>query len=198
MIRFAWSWCSVWLWLMSFLLGGCHHAPSTADLPAVTPFNLANYLGTWYEIARLPQRFERGLNQVSATYTLKEGRLQIVNRGIRNGKEQLATAIGHFKDSPNVGDLRVSFFRPFYGDYRIIWLSQTYDCAIVTSSNRSSCWILARTPTLPKEQCDRLLQQAAAWGFDITHFEFPTPDLSQTTPQRVNASPQRNLRESGK
>ena len=169
------AWYRFCFFLIGLLLGGCQCSSSTVDLPAVTHFDLSRYLGTWYEIARLPQWFERDFNQVSATYTVVDGQLHIVNHGVRKGKEHTATAVGHFKGSPDVGEFRVAFFRPFYGDYRIVWLSPTYDCALVTSSNRSSCWILARTPTLPKEQRDRLLQQAVAWGFDITHFEFPTP-----------------------
>lgn len=164
------------VYLFAFvLLLGCTSVPSTADLPAVTQFEVERYLGTWHEIARLPQWFERDLHHVSATYTLEDGQFRIVNRGMRDGKEQVATAIGHFKGKSDIGELRVSFFRPFYGDYRIIWLSPAYDCALVTSSDRSTLWLLARTPTLPQAECNRLLQKAATWGFDTTQLEFPQP-----------------------
>lgn len=155
---------------------GCRtSAPSTYDLPAVTGFDVGRYVGTWHEIARLPQWFERDLNQVTATYSLDGETLRIVNRGVRNGEKKIATAVGHFKGAHDVGEFRISFFRPFYGDYRILWLSEKYDCALVTSSDRSSFWVLARTPTIPVERRDELLKKASAWGFDVSRLEFPAP-----------------------
>ena len=152
---------------------GCTSVGSSRDIPVVRNFEVARYLGTWHEIARLPKWFERDLRRVTATYELDGGTLKITNRGFRDGKEKVATAVGHFAGTANEGAFRVSFFRPFYGDYRIIWLSPEYDLALVTGDDRSSLWILARTAEIPSGKLDLLVEQAARWGFDVSQLEYP-------------------------
>ena len=83
------------------------------------------------------------------------------------------TAVGHFAGPADEGAFRISFFRPFYGDYRIIWLSPDYDLALVTGEDRSSLWILARTASIPAERCDALVKMASDWGFDVSKLEYP-------------------------
>ena len=152
---------------------GCTSVGSSRDIPVVRNFEVARYLGTWHEIARLPKWFERDLRRVTATYELDGGTIKITNRGFRDGKEKVATAVGHFAGTANEGAFRVSFFRPFYGDYRIIWLSPEYDLALVTGDDRSSLWILARTAEIPSGKLDLLVEQAARWGFDVSQLEYP-------------------------
>ena len=130
-------------------------------------------MGVWHEIARLPKWFERGLDNVTATYALEGDMLKIDNRGFRGGKEVVSTAVGKFAGATDEGAFRVSFFRPFYGDYRIIYLSPDYDLAVVTGGDRSSLWILAREKDLSPEQKDRLVQMARVWGFDTNALEYP-------------------------
>lgn len=146
---------------------------STDDIPVVKNFEAKRYMGTWHEIARLPQRFERDLKDVTATYSLENGSLIVVNRGKRAGEEVEATAIGDFAGSEDEGAFRISFFRPFYGDYKIIYLSSDYDLAMVTSSDRSSLWILAREKPLELDRLLSLLAMAREWGFDLTKLEYP-------------------------
>lgn len=165
--------------LISLFLPGCSIGKSTAAIPAVTPFSVERYMGTWYEIARLPHHFERDLDNVSATYALREdGRVDVVNRGFRDGKERQVKGIAVFKGSPEVGELEVSFFRPFYGDYRIIALADDYSSAIVTSSTNNYLWILARKPRLPKERLDDYLDRIRVWGFDLGSIEYPRQDAT--------------------
>ena len=160
--------------LSGLLLTGCRSSQSTEMIPAVRGFQLERYLGTWYEIARLPHTFERGMTEVSAVYTLeKNGNVQVVNSGVKNGAHRSIQGTAHFKGETSVGELRVSFFRPFYGDYRIIALSPDYSYAIVTSSTRDYLWILAREKKLPEEKLKQLLEQIRAWGFDTTKLEYP-------------------------
>ena len=158
---------------MLVALMGCSTVPSTDDIPVVKGFDAARYMGTWYEIARLPKWFERDLDNVTATYALEEGTLKITNRGWRDGEEKVSTAVGHFAGAADEGAFRISFFRPFYGDYRIIWLSPDYDLALVTGEDRSSLWILARTATIPVERRDMLVKMASDWGFDVSKLEYP-------------------------
>ena len=152
---------------------GCSTVPSTDDIPVVKGFDAVRYMGLWYEIARLPKWFERDLDNVTATYVLENGTLKITNRGWRGGEEKVSTAVGYFAGPSDEGSFRISFFRPFYGDYRIIWLSPDYDLALVTGEDRSSLWILARTAVIPDERRDALVKMASDWGFDVSKLEYP-------------------------
>ena len=153
------------------LAAGCSTTRSTDEIPIVRNFEAARYMGVWHEIARLPKWYERGLQDVTATYSLEGDTLKIVNRGFRNGEEVVSTAVGKFAGARDEGAFRVSFFRPFYGDYRIVYLSPDYDVAIVTGSDLSSLWILARERSLPSERKERLVQMARGWGFDTAALE---------------------------
>ena len=168
-----WTAVGVAVFLAVCGLFGCTSVPSTRDIPVVRKFDAVRYMGTWHEIARLPKWFERGLDKVTATYALEDGTLKITNRGWRDGEESVSTAVGHFAGPTDEGAFRISFFRPFYGDYRIIWLSAEYDLALVTGEDRSSLWILARDKDLPTERRDALVKMASDWGFDVSKLEYP-------------------------
>ena len=95
---------------------------SCTSIPnGITPvknFELEKYLGKWYEIARLDHPFERGLSDISATYSLREdGGVNVVNRGFSIEKQKWQDADGkaYFVDKTDEGHLKVSFFGPFYG-----------------------------------------------------------------------------------
>ena len=115
-------------------LAGC---VTTGDIAAVQDFEPERYMGTWYEIARLPQYFERDLDEVRAEYTLNpDGTIRVVNSGVRDGEAQSITGKAKLRcpnAKPLTGELRVSFFWPFYSDYRIIELTPDYDVAVVTA-----------------------------------------------------------------
>ncbi len=162
--------------ILAALLSGC--AASTSDIPAVTGFELKRYLGSWYEIARLPHRFERGLDFVRAEYTLSpDGSVKVVNSGIRDGEERSAIGRAVQKD-PAKGELRVSFFGPFYGDYRIIELDPEYRYAVVTGATRDYLWILSREPRMAEAQLSGILERLGKLGFPLEKLEFPRQDAS--------------------
>ena len=158
---------------MLFAACGCSTVPSTDDIPVVKGFDAARYMGTWHEVARLPKWYERDMIHVSAEYSLDGDMLRIKNRGWRDGEMKVSTAVGHFAGPSDEGAFRISFFRPFYGDYRIIWLSPDYDLAVVTGEDRSSLWILARTVPISAESRDKLVKFAADLGFDVSKLEYP-------------------------
>jgi len=160
--------------LLAMLTGGCLGMPE--GVRPVDDFDLDRYLGTWYEIARLDHRFERGLNSVSAEYSLREdGGVKVVNRGYSSKTERWQEAVGkaYFVGRPNQGYLKVSFFGPFYGSYVIFGLDpEQYRYAFVTGPNRSYLWLLARTTTVSRELIDRFVTQAGRLGFDIGQLIF--------------------------
>ena len=100
----------------------------------------------------------------------------MVNRGERDGEQHVAEGVARFKGSSDIGELEVSFFRPFYGDYRIIRLAPDYRYAVVTSATQDYLWILARTPQLPDQERKELVEYAKSLGFPIEKLEFPLQD----------------------
>jgi len=153
--------------LMLFLLTGCSGTPD--GLTPVSGFDGQRYLGTWYEIARLDHSFERGLEQVTAHYSLNpDGSIRVINRGYDPAQQkwQQAEGIAKFVSSPDVGHLKVSFFGPFYGGYNVLLLDADYQYALVSGPNRDYLWLLARTPTLAPTTYDQVLEQARQMGFD--------------------------------
>ena len=158
------------------VLTGCE---TTSNIAAVRNFEPERYMGTWYEIARLPQYFERDLDEVKAQYTLNDdGTIRVVNSGVKDGKPQSITGkakLKHPDAKPQTGELRVSFFWPFYSDYRVIELAPDYGYAVVTAGNRDYLWVLARKPTMAKEQLDGILDRAKQLGFDLGELEYPHP-----------------------
>jgi len=161
---------------VAFVLGllalGCGCAPGTRHIPAVEGFVLDRYLGKWYEIARLPHSFEEGLSHVTAEYSRRpDGTIQVVNRGYdaEAGRWRSATGRARPASDEGRGELRVTFFWPFWGAYRIIALDEEgYRYAMVTSSRMSYLWILSRSPTLPKETLCLRLAKARQYGFNLS------------------------------
>jgi len=152
-----------------FGLCGCAHIPEGVN--AVSGFDPKRYLGTWHEIARLDHSFERGLVQVTATYSLNaDGSLRVLNRGFDPAHNRWKQAEGRayvVSDSTHQGRLRVSFFWPFYGGYNIIELDHDYSYALVCGDSRSYLWILARQPELPESTLNMLTQKAKTLGFSV-------------------------------
>ena len=163
------------LLLCAAAFAGCAGAPK--GIKPVTGFDVNRYLGTWHEIARLDHSFERGLTQVTAEYSLMpDGSVKVVNRGFDKAKEKKKEAVGraYFTGDKATGQLKVSFFRPFYGGYNIIDLDQEgYTYALVCGPSLSYLWILARDPALPPGVVERLTGKAKALGFETEKLIFP-------------------------
>ncbi|MRR16776.1 MAG: lipocalin [Deltaproteobacteria bacterium] len=150
------------------LLAGCVRLPEGV-LP-VENFQVERYLGKWYEIARLDHSFERGLSGVSAEYSLRsDGGIRVINRGYSAAENRWKEVQGkaYFVNRPDQGFLKVSFFGPFYGSYVILDLDQkNYTAALVCGPDKSYLWILARLPKLDNDVKKRLIDKAAALGFE--------------------------------
>ncbi len=138
--------------------------------PAVRPFDLERFLGRWYEIVRLPHRFERDLDEVTAVYSRRtDNRIEVENSGVKpDGQRKRATGKAKFAGDPTIGHLRVSFFWIFYADYIVAALDPDYQWAVVVSSSKKYFWILARTPQLDEELLASLIARAGEWGIDTS------------------------------
>jgi apolipoprotein D and lipocalin family protein len=140
------------------------------ELRTVGRVELDRYLGTWYEIAAFPQRFQRGCTATTATYTLRDdGDIEVVNRcrdGRPDGPERTARGRARVVDRTSNARLRVSFFRPFWGDYWIVDLGTDYEYAVVGHPGRDYLWILSRTPRLDEGVYQGIVARLAAQGYE--------------------------------
>lgn len=160
-----------WLSLIIVLAtAGCTGVPEGVE--PVSGFDVERYTGRWYEIARLDHRFERGLTNVTATYEQRDdGGISVVNRGYDpdRARWQEATGRAYIVGDQHRGHLKVSFFGPFFGSYVIFALDhEHYRYAAVSGPDTSYLWILARTPQPDEATVARLVEQAAALGFDTS------------------------------
>lgn len=135
-----------------------------ADNTPVATFILNRYLGNWYEIARMDHSFERGISHAQANYTLQgDGSILVVNSGIKKGKVKVSQ--GKAKTTGKVGLLRVSFFGPFYSDYRVLMVDPDYQYALVGSRKDKYLWIMSRTPVLSDSVVCDILREAGGRGY---------------------------------
>lgn len=148
------------------------------DHTTVKILDLKRYMGLWYEIARYENRFEHGLVDVTATYTLRpDGLIRVENRGCkRNSPYDICkTANGHAKipDPAQLGKLKVSFFLNFYSDYYVLELDEeNYNYALVGSNTDKYLWILSRTPQLPEDIKKKLVTAAERRGYDTNRLQW--------------------------
>jgi len=160
--------------LLPLLFAGCLGIPG--DIKPVQDFDIHRYLGTWYEIARLDHSFERGLENITAQYSLRQdGGVHVVNRGFHREKNKWKEAVGkaYFIADSGTGSLKVSFFGPFYGGYHIIGLDKIhYSYALVCGPSRKYLWILARKPDMEDSVKSELIKKAKALGFQTEKLIF--------------------------
>jgi apolipoprotein D and lipocalin family protein len=166
---------NIYSWPLAFFLAfslvSCSNLPS--NVKAIDSVDANQYVGTWYEIARMDNYFERGLIQVTANYAInKDGTIKVTNRGYNSAKKEWKEAIGsaYFVDPPNkdgsnTGKLKVSFFKPFYAGYEIIELDKPYYNYVMVASGKDDLWILCRTPQLAYPIKQELLAKAKALGY---------------------------------
>jgi apolipoprotein D and lipocalin family protein len=164
------------LLLLALLLAGCTGIPQ--GITVVDDFSLNRYLGTWHEIVRLDNRFEKELDPVSATYSLApDGSVKVENKGYDLKKKEWKTIQGRgvFLDDKKTtqGALKVSFFGPFYASYNVIDLDRAgYRWAMVCGRDKSYFWILSKDPVMEPGQLSTLVAKAAKLGFDTSRLRY--------------------------
>ena len=163
--------------MLILAFGGISRAQSK-ELRVVPTVDLQRYQGKWYEIARLPNRFQQQcVGNVAASYTLrKDGRITVVNEcKLKDGSTDRAEGIARLADPKGSSSkLKVRFapaflsFLPFvWGDYWIIDLAPDYSYVLVGDPARKYFWILARTPQIPESTYKQLVEKARAQGFAV-------------------------------
>lgn len=136
---------------------------------AVSKLDLERYLGKWYEIARSPNPFEKGMTNVTAEYSFRDnGLINVLNSGDKNGKRKKAVGRARRPDETQPASLQVSFFGPFWADYIILEIEKdNYSWVLVGSGNRFF-WILSRTPELDDTIIQKLLEKARSLGYETS------------------------------
>ena len=145
---------------------------SSANIPekatVVKPFDQQKYLGTWHEIARLDYKWEKNLDNVTATSLKENGDIRVDNKGYNTKKNKWQQSIGKAKpvSDPNEGKLKVSFFGPFYSGYNVIAIDKDYKYALVAGDNTKYLWILSREKTIPENVKKEYLKKAEDIGYN--------------------------------
>lgn len=134
----------------------------------VKNFEINKYLGTWYEIARIDNRFEKDLINVKANYSLMDnGKVKVINSGYNTKKNEDKSIEGvAYLLEEGIGQLKVSFFRPFYVYYNIILLDENYKYAVVAGGNYDYLWILSKDSKMSNELYNELINKINDMGFD--------------------------------
>lgn len=157
------------------VLAGCSTASDSnlAPMPVVASVDVTSYLGTWHQVAWIPNSFQgECASDTKATYTLDGKDLRVQNQCKDvNGKTTEAIGIAKIVEGSNNAKLRVSFFRPFYGNYWVLALDPDYKWALVGEPKRSFGWVLARDSKLEAATLNQILDRAVALGYDRTAFK---------------------------
>ena len=148
-------------------------------LQIIDNLDIKRYAGTWYEIDRLPNWFERNCGcNITATYSLnKDGTINVANQcDKKDGKAEIANGAGKFKDQKSRnGHLKVTFAPSWlrlvplvWADYCILYLDDDYRFALIGEPGRKYLWILARERKIEHSQFDKMLKIARDQGFDLS------------------------------
>ncbi len=151
-------------------LSACSGSQFPDNIKPVENFELNKYLGTWYEIARLDHSFERGMDHVSATYSMREdGGVKVLNKGFKTQTQQWKESVGkaYFVQGENTGHLKVSFFGPFYGTYVVFELGVDYQYAFIAGNNYDYMWLLSRTPAISDQLRAEFIDLIGAKGYVV-------------------------------
>jgi apolipoprotein D and lipocalin family protein len=146
---------------------------------AVQKLNLERYVGVWYEIAKIPNRFQnKCVRGTTAEYTLREdGRITVVNQCFKkDGSLDDAKGVAKVVDATSNAKLKVSFvsflgWRPFWGDYWVIGLDEGYEWAVIGTPDRKYGWIPARTSALDENTLEEIFLIIERNGYKRDAFE---------------------------
>ncbi|PUE12459.1 lipocalin family protein [Limnohabitans sp. T6-20] len=172
---------ALWVWLA---LTGIAQA-ELAPLQTVPSVDVPRYMGTWYEIAKYPNWFQKKCtSSTQATYSLQaDGRVQVLNR-CKTDKAEWSEALGAARQigGPTSAQLKVrftpewlSFIPMVWGDYWIIDLDPQYQWVLVSEPRREYLWVLSRTPQMPTATYQQLQSKLVALGFDLNRLQLSPP-----------------------
>jgi len=143
-----------------------------AHIPIPAPHvDLDRYMGSWYVIESIPSRLEKDAwNQVETYARDPDGSIRTTftyNKGAPEGPQKSLHARGFVKDPATNSVWGMQFVWPIRADYRIAWIADDYGSVLVARDKRDYVWIMARSPSLPTDELERLERKAAELGYDV-------------------------------
>lgn len=150
--------------LAAAILASC---AERVTVPPIRDFNTTAYMGKWYEIARLDHPFERGLEQVNATYTANpDGTVNVVNKGFNPASGRWKEARAKAVPTKTPGQFKVYFIPLIGGDYQVAMVNPEYTRALVSGGTKNYLWLLSKTPRITKSQQAEMIRAARQLGYD--------------------------------
>ncbi len=160
------------------LLVGCDLG-ERVEVPELESFDLRRYTGMWREYARTDNRFQKGLEQVTARYwIMPNGKLRVVNRGFSPQKGEWKQSVANAKvQKDRNAYLKVYFFLLFGGDYHVAYVDDDYNIAVVSGGTTEFLWFLTRSSKVTPSQHQKMIEVATDMGYDTTKLLFPKMKL---------------------
>jgi apolipoprotein D and lipocalin family protein len=158
-------------------------------MPTVDYVDLERFSGDWYVIANIPTFIEKGAHNAVESYTRKDATTIDTtfsfNQGSFDGKRKVYTPTGYVRDTQTNAVWDMQFIWPFVAEYRIVYLNQDYSQTVIGRSKRDYVWIMARTPTLPQAELDKLIDVITRLGYDRERLEMVPQDWSEQQGRNV-------------
>jgi len=158
-----------WLVILTLGLAGC---VSTAPMPTVAHVDLQRFMGDWYVIANIPTFIEKEAHNAVESYQLEaDGTIATTftfRAGGFDGEQKRYNPRGFVTDRTTNALWGMQFIWPIKADYRIVWLADDYSITLIAREQRDYLWIMARAPSIPREDYERIVKFAGALGYDTT------------------------------
>lgn len=153
------------------LLSACNE--EYAPLATVEKVDLNRYIGKWYQVAFIPNKFQSMcVADTQAEYQRDDDQIRVINRcRTKDGSIEEANGVAKLVEASGNAKLRVSFFRPFYGNYWVLDLDPNYQWVLVGEPSRKYGWILSRSAQLDRSIQEKVLTKAATLGYNINQFQ---------------------------
>jgi len=144
----------------------------SAPLALAAHVDLPRFMGDWYVIASIPTVFEHGAHNARDTYELRpDGAIATTftfNADAPDGPVKHYRSVGYVLDAGSNAVWGQQYVWPFKADYRISYVSPAYDVTVIARAKRDHVWIMARSPTIPDKELERLTAFVASQGYDVS------------------------------
>jgi len=159
--------------LLASMLSAC--AARGPEMKTVDYVDIERFMGDWYVIANIPTFLEKGAHNAVESYALNDdGSIQTTFTFLKDGfdgdKKQYNPK-GFITDTQTNATWGMRFVWPIKADYRIIYLSEDYSQTIIARQKRDFIWIMARTPTIPEADYERLIKLSESVGYDVSQIQ---------------------------
>lgn len=161
--------------LLTAVLAGCASAPARPPVELAPRVDLPRFMGDWYVIANIPTFLEKGAHNAVESYRLDpDGSIATTftfNAGAPDGPRRTYHPRGFVRERGNNAIWGMQFVWPIEADYRIAYVAPDYSQTVIAREQRDHVWIMARTPTIPEADLQRLIDFAGRQGYDTSRIE---------------------------